>query len=53
MKQLTDSELLKVVIKENGILRSQLAYAQSNIDYIAMMADIDITTDSDGVSEIE
>lgn len=38
MKHVTKDELLKAVLQENGVLRSQLTKAVSNIDYIAMMS---------------
>ena len=51
MKKVTKDELLKMTLKENGALRSQLVHAKSDIDYIAMMAGVDIETEEVGGDE--
>jgi hypothetical protein len=55
MEYVTKDELLKSALKENGALRSQLAKAKSDIDYIAMMTEVDIDTEAEAeeVSGVE
>lgn len=47
MKYVTKDELLKSTLKENGALRSQLTKAESNINYIAMMTEVEIDTNEE------
>lgn len=51
MKHVSKDELLRETIRENCALHSQLATAESNIDYIAMMTEVDIGAEE--VSESE
>ncbi|MEG2176908.1 MAG: hypothetical protein RRY97_08565 [Oscillibacter sp.] len=43
MKPVSEKELIRALVAENGALKSQLSRATSDVDYIAMMANIDIT----------
>lgn len=42
MKYVMDKELMLDILAENCALKSRLARATSDVDYIAMMANVDI-----------
>ena len=42
MKCVNDRELLKVLMAQNAALAAQASANASNVDYLAMMSDVDI-----------
>lgn len=51
MKHVTNDELLKAVMKENRALQHQIAKAKSDIDYIAMMTEVEMETATEEVDD--
>lgn len=51
MKQVTNDELLKTAVKENLALQHQIAKAKSDIDYIAMMTEVEMETATEEVND--
>lgn len=52
MEHVTKDELLKAILKENGALQHQLVQVRSDIDYVAMMTEVEIETAAEGEGEI-
>ena len=42
MKRVSDRELVKVLMAQNAALAAQVGANASNVDYLAMMSDVDI-----------
>ena len=42
MKCVSDRELVKVLMAQNAALAAQVGENASNVDYLAMMSDVDI-----------
>ena len=42
MKHVSDKELVKVLMAQNAALAAQVGANASNVDYLAMMSDVDI-----------
>ena len=42
MKCVSDRELVKVLMAKNAALAAQVGATASNVDYLAMMSDVDI-----------
>lgn len=42
MRRITKDELIKALMRDNATLQAQQAQSKSDIDYIAMMSDIDM-----------
>lgn len=42
MKSVSDRELVKVLMAQNAALAAQVGANASNLDYLAMMSDVDI-----------
>ena len=42
MKLISDRELVKVLMAQNAALAAQVGANASNVDYLAMMSDVDI-----------
>ena len=51
MKQVTNDELIKTAMKENRVLQHQIAKAKSDIDYIAMMTEVEMETATEEVDD--
>ena len=42
MKLISDRELVKVLMAQNAALAAQVGTTASNVDYLAMMSDVDM-----------
>ena len=42
MKRVSDRELVKVLMAQNAALAAKVGANASNVDYLAMMSDVDI-----------
>ena len=42
MKRVSDRELVKVLMAQNAALAAQVGVNASNVDYLAMMSDVEI-----------
>ena len=42
MKRVSDRELVKVLMAQNAALAAQVGANASNVDYLAMMSDVEI-----------
>ena len=53
MKCVSDRELVKVLVAKNAALAAQVGASASNVDYLAMMSDIEIPTTEEARAEVK
>ena len=47
MKLISDGELVKVLMAQNAALAAQVGANASNVDYLAMMSDVEIPAEEE------